>query len=235
MNHDSSDESSKEHLCFLPAYLKYDAGMLSWEQYLHHALLHFVGKRHAQDYLFWTHNPDAMQLWHKDPFGFILYVGHKTEREGNTQHNLVRPEDTTIAYDIQGISRHYFPCESLPCHLHTILINMIDLEAVFQAYGGDSIADLEAKLSKLPQITAGFLQRSLALLALRQRKLDFLQFCLQHGDPGVIDAWPSHAFEDAANAVNNEAEPRLWKIIHHSNWRKHNPWRAPGARDERGE
>lgn len=112
------------------------------------------------------------------------------------------------------------------------ITDVADLEAVFTAYANGTVANLRAKLAILPYATAENMQRAIALLALRDRKLDFLGFCLQLY---AIDVWPSHAFMDAANSIDPNAEPDVWAVIQGSEWRRSNPWRTPGRRDSRGQ
>lgn len=85
---------STTHLCFLPAYTLFSEGKLTWEEYLHHALLHYVNltPKHADDV---PHRTEFPELLDKDPFGYALW---SWQRESNGVNDVAQLEEVFRAY-----------------------------------------------------------------------------------------------------------------------------------------
>jgi hypothetical protein len=105
------------------------------------------------------------------------------------------------------------------------------LKEVFTTYRTGTAEDVEAKLALLRQDYALDLTRSLALLALQDRRADVLGLCMKQG---VV--WNSYAFEDEANRVHSKTDPKTEEVLEKSGFRKLYPRRRTRrGRDERGE
>lgn len=96
---EGKEEKEEEHLCFRPAYIKFAAGEISWEEYLHHMLLHFVGRRHAGDELEQEYDVRCIGFYREDPFGYALLEFQRDEIHGSgyvrARHN---PTEMNFAY-----------------------------------------------------------------------------------------------------------------------------------------
>nr|POE56631.1 hypothetical protein CFP56_33603 [Quercus suber] len=202
--------NEKQHLCFLPAHEAWRAGEISWEQYLHYALLHWTGSTHAFDNKHWT---DTEGLYNIDPVGFAFW---------QWQHEAtgVRGREPHLAHLVAA------KWEAVP--------NIDDLKAVFQAYATDRPEEVEAKLSVLTNHTSILLQRVLCLLSLQQKKLGILDLCLRSVENGLVDAWPpNRPFQDLAGSINQEKEPELYDILEKSQWASSIGWQLPKSGDPR--
>lgn len=199
-------------LCFPAACDQYASKKISWEEYLHHCLLHYVDG-------FAPHEGEMTinkkELSDKDPFGFALW---------NFQHHRM---------DVQGQLIIVSPPYS-DVLIPLWFADVSQLEAVFHAYSNGSIDDLKATLEPLNKMTANSMRKSLALLALRDRKLEMLRYIVNDGQERY-DPLTAHTFTDMANSVNKAREPELFKIIQQSRWKRIQTRRGREAEYRKGE
>jgi hypothetical protein len=97
------------------------------------------------------------------------------------------------------------------------------LEAVFKAYRRSTLDDVKNKLGSLDRAPAEGVKKSLALLALQERRNDVLKFCLDEG--GFHFERP---FWDEAKRVDAEKDSETFNILEQSEFRRLYP-RGIGA------
>lgn len=97
------------------------------------------------------------------------------------------------------------------------------LEAVFKAYRYGVLDDVKTKLASLDGVLAEAVKKSLALLALQERKNDVLKFCLDEGGFRF-----ERAFWDEANRVRGKKDLETFNILEQSEFRRCHP-RGIGA------
>lgn len=59
------------------------------------------------------------------------------------------------------------------------------------------------------------LMKSLALLALQERRMEVLKLCFAHSD-----SWQTQAFEDEANRVDKDKDPDVFEVLDASRFRE---------------
>lgn len=107
-------------------------------------------------------------------------------------------------------------------------IDETPFENVFKAYRTGDVEEVKPSLDLLSKEHANYVRKSLAILALQDRRSAILKLCL---DPGGFQF--EHHFEDAVNAFQNASDVlETFKVLGESKFRKIFPRRAPRA--ERG-
>jgi hypothetical protein len=76
------------------------------------------------------------------------------------------------------------------------------MEAIFIVYRNGSCDDIAKKLALLEDEQQKGMREALAIQALRERRTDVLQMCLDYGFAY------GESFEDAANRVKHEKSPK---------------------------
>lgn len=85
--------------------------------------------------------------------------------------------------------------------------------------------EVKASLDKLSTEQANFVRKSLAALALQDRRASVLKLCLDQGNFAF-----EHYFEDAANKFQNASDDtETLKVLEESRFRKLYPLPIPGA------
>lgn len=108
-------------------------------------------------------------------------------------------------------------------------------EDVFKAYRNGGVAEVEAALNALskPDHVREF-RKTLAMLALQERRADVLKMCLDAGG----FSYESY-FQDEANRLDPNKDPETDKVLEESDFRKKYPrkrwipWEERGAKEER--
>lgn len=96
-------------------------------------------------------------------------------------------------------------------------------EEVFTAYRTGDVDEVKACLARLSEKHAGFVRKSLATLALQDRRSRILKLCFDQGGFAY-----EHWFEDAANKFQNASDdPETFKVLEESRFRQLYPRKAP--------
>lgn len=94
------------------------------------------------------------------------------------------------------------------------------IENVFVAYRHGSWAEVKAKLRVIGEKLSKEVRKSLAMLALRERRADVLKMCMGFG------GFPYEGyFEDEANRVDEEKDPETFQVLERSEYRRIYPKR----------
>lgn len=101
------------------------------------------------------------------------------------------------------------------------------MEDVFVEYRHGSLATVEAKLNVLTEDRSKDVRKSLAMLALQERRADILKMCMDLG------GFPYEGyFEDEANRVDEEKDPETFQVLENSEFRRVYPKREPTGSSE---
>ncbi|OCL12218.1 hypothetical protein AOQ84DRAFT_386280 [Glonium stellatum] len=95
-------------------------------------------------------------------------------------------------------------------------------ENVFEAYRMGNIDDIKAKLDVLGEEQAKFVRKLLALLSLQEGCSEVLKLCLDLGGFAF-----EKCFEDEASRVSEDNDPKTFKVLEESEFRKTYPRRTP--------
>jgi hypothetical protein len=194
-------------LCFLQAFEEKQKGNITEAEYIHHLLAHCQGIEHDGDD--WTKEDWA--LLKADPFGYS-----------------VRCWSLRIApWTFKCENTHVYTCLISP-NKKQADIDITPFEDVFTAYRTGDIAEIKDKLDRLNEENVEYLRKSLAMLALQERKADILKFCFEKSF-----AYENY-FVDEANRVqaDKDADPELVKVVEESEMRKMYRWVAPRDEDD---
>ena len=93
------------------------------------------------------------------------------------------------------------------------------LEDVFLAYRDESPVEVMIKIEALEDRLQRDIVKSVAAVALRDRRHKVLKLCLDRGFTY------EYYFEDAANLVSEMKSPKTYQVIEESDFRKENPRR----------
>jgi len=106
------------------------------------------------------------------------------------------------------------------------LIDSTLFENVFRAYRTGDVEEVKASLNQLSDEHANYVRKSLAVLALQDRRSTILKLCLDQGGFAF-----EHYFEDAANRFQNASDdPETFKVLEESRFRKLYPRPTPRAK-----
>ena len=113
---------------------------------------------------------------------------------------------------------------ALVAHSNARSTDTLPMEAIFIVYRNGSCDDVGKTLARLEVEQQKGMRAALAILALRERRADILKMCLDHGFTY------GEAFEDAANRVKPDNNPKTYKVIQESDFRRQYPRHRPRPR-----
>ncbi|RYP53705.1 hypothetical protein DL770_010982 [Monosporascus sp. CRB-9-2] len=151
------------------------------------------------------------------------YVHHLLAHSTGVEHE----EDETQGKDWELLERDPFGY-SIQCWCRRIspVKDATPFEDVFKAYRTGDVENVKANLGKLGKEHADFICKSLSLLALQERQSEMLKLCLDQ-DGFAYEGY----FEDEANRVSEDDDPKTFKVLEESNFRKIYPRKLLGSED----
>lgn len=178
-------------LTYLEACRRLKSGDLTWEEYIDQLLSRAAGGGRIED----EREGDFPELSCEDPFAYSMW------RWTGSYLLKGRLELRLWVYLQDALT--VVPPDASP------------LKAVFVAYRHGTVGDLQEKIAALRQDYGADLVKSLALLALQERRAEVLKVCFAHSD-----CWQSYAFEDEANRVDREKDPEVVEVLEASRFRQ---------------
>ena len=98
---------------------------------------------------------------------------------------------------------------------------------MFAAYRTGDVEEVKAALARLSDEHAGYVRKSLAMLALQDRRSGILRLCFDQGGFAF-----EHYFVDAADKLQKSDDPETFKVLEESKFRELYPRRAPRTEED---